>query len=221
MLLCCSCIIFYILGRIRYQLVLIPGDLIFKITEYFSELKDGLYVDIFMSGDFDAFQNGMILLSLVPYSEPLLYGSTFLSILYNPIPRFIWPSKPSPAVNQYMIDKGLGPASIGNDNFAVSLTAELYANFWWIGIIFGMILIGTISAQIWNWFLSNRHRYEAWFHIGLFCAYLLVLIRGSFHSMTAYYLMVVVNEIATRKIASMCIKIFREIRHRKICSSRY
>lgn len=201
LLLGCCGIIFYVLGRIRHHLVLLPGDFLDKITGYFSESSSSLYFDIFMSGDFDAFQNGMHLLSVVPYSKPLMWGSTFFSVVYNPIPRFIWPGKPSPTINQYLIDQELGPASVGHYNFAVSLIAELYANYWWIGVILGMFLFGIIAAYMWNWFLSNRHRHEAWFHIALFCAYMLVVTRGSFHSMTVYYLMIAITEIMTRKIA--------------------
>jgi O-antigen polysaccharide polymerase Wzy len=201
---CCYGLIFYIIGRIRYQLVLIPGDFVSRIGEYFANSKESLYLDIFMSGDFDAFQNGMYLLHLVPYYKPLMWGSTLFSVLYNPIPRFIWPGKPSPAITQYLIEEGLGPASMGHYNFAVSLIAELYANFWWVGIILGMIIVGIVSAHLWNWFLRNRQKTEAWFHIGLFCAYLLVVTRGSFHSMTAYYLMIALTEIITRMVARVC-----------------
>lgn len=197
---CCG-ILFYVFGRIRHHLVLLPGDFLNKITEYFSASSRSLYFDIFMSGDFDAFQNGMHLLSIVPYSKPLMWGATFFSVIYNPIPRFLWAGKPAPSINQYLIDEGLGPASVGHYNFAVSLIAELYANFWWIGVILGMFLFGMIAAYMWNWFLSNRNRYEAWFHIALFCAYTLMVTRGSFHSMTVYYLMIAICEFLTRKIA--------------------
>jgi len=212
-------VLFYILGRIRYQLILTPRDILQRTIEYFTNLRHGLYFDIFMAGDFDAFENGMHLLYLVPHSRPFMLGSTLISVLYNPIPRAIWPGKPAPSINQYLIEIGMGPASVGHFNFAVSLIAELYVNFWWIGVAVGMFLLGNIAARLWNWFLANRHRPEAWFHIGLFCAYLPMVTRGSFHSMTVYYLMVVVNEILSRKVAGLLAVMGRREKRSRALSS--
>jgi oligosaccharide repeat unit polymerase len=207
----CFSAIFFILGRIRYKLVLVPFEFMNRVKDFIDDSSSDIYFNFFMSGDFDAFQNGMHLLSIVPYSKPFMMGSTFFSVLYNPIPRVIWQQKPSPSIIQYLIDEELGPAAVGHTNFAVSLIAELYANFWWFGVIFGMIFLGYISAHLWNWFLTNRHRIEAWFHISLFCAYLIVVTRGSFHSMTVYYLMIVISEIITRKVALIGVHMPRQM----------
>jgi oligosaccharide repeat unit polymerase len=200
-LLVVSCLLFYTIGNIRYGVTLNPDDVRERIATNFANQERGLYHNIFMNGDFDAFQNGMVLFYLVPQVKPLMLGSTFISVLYNPIPRAIWPEKPTPSISQYLVTGGYGPAFGGHVNFAVSLIAELYVNFWWIGIAVGMLILGWIAARLWNWFLDNRYRVEAWFHIGLFCAYLPLVLRGSFHCMTVYYLMIVVTEVLIRKMS--------------------
>ena len=191
----------FLLGNVRYKHTLVPESLKESITKKALKKSVSFYQQVFMQGDFDAFENGMELMEVVPNFRPFMWGSTLLSVLYNPIPRAIWHSKPSPSSSQYLRELSLGPARVGHYNFAVSLIAELYANFWWPGIILGMGILGFISGRLWNWFNNNRYRPEAWFHIGLFGAYLFIVQRGSFHAMTVYYLMAVFNEIASRKIA--------------------
>jgi len=193
-------IFFYILRLIRYQMVLLPGTMYERMVYYFTSLKHGLYYDVFMCGDFDAFENGVALFHLVPKFYPFMWGSTLCSVLYNPIPRIVWPGKPAPSINQPLIEFGIGPAALGQRNFAVSLIAELYGNLGWIGVIVGMLALGIIAGKLWRWFLLNDKRLEAWLHIGLFSAYLPLVMRGSFHCMTVYYLMIVVNELLTRKV---------------------
>jgi len=198
---CCGFGLFYFaFGRIRVDLVLRPDVIIRQLAEYFSK---GIYTDLLTAGDFDAFQNGALLLGVVPRYRPWMWGATLLSVLYNPIPRLFWPAKPSPAPGQYLIELGLGPSIVGHNNFAVSLIAELYANFSWFGVFVGMWVLGLISRRMWEWFSQNRHRQEAWLHIGLFCAYLPLVLRGSFHSMTVYYLMVALAELLSRKLSAV------------------
>lgn len=71
-----------------------------------------------------------------------LMGESFIMFIFAPIPRLIWPEKPSvrlgPYVAQALLDlntqSGAPPSAIG----------EFYINFGMIGVIFGMFLMGVL-----------------------------------------------------------------------------
>jgi oligosaccharide repeat unit polymerase len=87
------------------------------------------------------------IIETVDSTVDLLWGSSFVSILFAPIPRVLWPEKPSvrvgPFVAQYLFDfgnqAGVPPGAVG----------ELYLNFGWIGIPLGMIVLGAFMAFLW------------------------------------------------------------------------
>lgn len=78
----------------------------------------------------------------------ILYGQSFLVAVLVPIPRIVWPEKPLIRVGPYVAQdllgiqtrSGIPPAGIG----------ELYINFRWPGVVFGMFLVGLLSALAWR-----------------------------------------------------------------------
>lgn len=71
-----------------------------------------------------------------------LYGSSYTAIVFAPIPRVLWKSKP-PIRNSYFVSKevlrvsyetGMPPGGI----------AELFLNFGWAGIFVGMFVVGIV-----------------------------------------------------------------------------
>jgi oligosaccharide repeat unit polymerase len=90
--------------------------------------------------------------NLFPDSMPFLYGKTYLDLVYQPIPRSIWPNKPLPSgflLGQlfFGIDVGAPPTIIG----------DLYMNFGGVGVFLGMILYGIVWSAIDESFLRYKH----------------------------------------------------------------
>lgn len=79
-----------------------------------------------------------------PDTIPYWGGETYIPLLVSPIPRLIWPDKPSMTLGQ---DFGHRYDLIDDDDLQTSANlpqmVELYANFGWLGIIIGMLLLGV------------------------------------------------------------------------------
>ncbi len=93
------------------------------------------------------------------------YGTTYVPLIYLPIPRFMWPDKP--AMNQYAYDLSSTSRAFAQNGMTPNLTGESYLNFGWIGcaaIPFGYLFLmqmaylrvrgqGTESAERWIYVL--------------------------------------------------------------------
>jgi oligosaccharide repeat unit polymerase len=147
-----------------------------------------VYERLYVAGDLDAFENGTLVMRLIPAVADYYYGATFVTLFVLPIPRAWWPDKPAASVN-YLLADSFGFYS---DNFAISLVAEAYANFSWPGVVLFFLLFGFLSERMYAAAVRERDNPENWVHLGFYCAYIILVMRGSFQSMTSYYLMVVV-----------------------------
>lgn len=80
--------------------------------------------------------------------EGHLWGESFTLVLIAPIPRILWPDKPSVRVGQYVgtdiyqrkNKSGVPPSIIG----------ELFLNFGWVGVFLGMALLGNFCRRLFN-----------------------------------------------------------------------
>ncbi len=218
---------FYLQKRIRWATILIlAGAFIWFFVAYgnarylsFFEARpmvgalsvsapmnlNNIYERLFLSGDMDAFENGTLVMQLIPDHEHFFYGGTFATLLVLPIPRAWWPGKPAASVN-YMLADYYGFYS---DNFAISLQAETYANFYWPGIMVVFGVLGILSSRLYCKTLILRQDPERWIHLGLFSAYIVLVMRGSFHSMTSFYLMIVVWMVAS----GLMVRILSRLKH--------
>jgi oligosaccharide repeat unit polymerase len=190
----------YAQGRLRYEFAF--SSVVQEWEERLDPGEEGLYYSFFMKGDFDAFENGIAVLNAVPRDHDFLYGRSILSLLYNPIPRIWWPDKPTLGSASILEATQFGRRAGGEFNIAVCLPAELYVNFSWPGVIFGMMLFGYLSRTFYETWAISPNRSKGLVNLGLFCAYILLVLRGSFHSMTAYYLYVVSWMIFSSVVAS-------------------
>jgi hypothetical protein len=86
--------------------------------------------------------------------EPL-QGWSYVIAFLAPIPRAIWPDKPSIALGRFY--GGL----FGGDeitSYAISTLGEVYINFLLPGVIIGMLLYGVAYRWIWNMFVEHLPR---------------------------------------------------------------
>jgi len=92
-----------------------------------------------------------VVVEATPGAVPYWYGESYVTIFTTFIPRFLWPDKPSKNLGQAF---GHRYSFIGDDDTWTSWNfpqlAEMYANFGWWGIIFGMPLLGLIYRLIYG-----------------------------------------------------------------------
>jgi len=89
-----------------------------------------------------------------PNQMSYLWGKSFFWLVLMPIPRVIWPNKPTTlgiVIKRTLFDKyamggGVPPSWIG----------ELYLNFHVIGVILGSLLFGYVSAKVYDYYLKRQ-----------------------------------------------------------------
>lgn len=104
--------------------------------------------------DFANFDYLAFIVDTVPEkTETYTYGTQYLQIVTEPIPRKIWKDKPlgSPIqffdLNNYGNFNGLTPSLIGDG----------WMSGGWLGVLATMILAGALLGAAYNWFARNQH----------------------------------------------------------------
>jgi len=120
-------------------------------------------------------------ITMFPKERDFLYGSTYLAILVNPIPREFFPSKP---VGIGAIIGDVDPISRAGTSISITFFGEAYANFGIIGVILVPFIGGVISKIIFN-YIRNNFNNEA---IKIMYLYILpfytIEVRGGFLEIT-------------------------------------
>lgn len=139
---------------------------------------------ILRGGDFEAFEKGMLIMQLIPSYDPPYLGSSFATLFVMPIPRMLWPDKPAVSPTDTIVK--WYPKT--PDNFAITLIGEAYANGLWPGIIVVLFAFGLVSAWVFKRRIAQPSDVEGLVWMGLYMAYAILVTRGSFHTMTSYFL---------------------------------
>ena len=159
-----------------------------SLTEQFetqtSDVLENATSYFLQGGDFEAFEKGMLVIEAIPSDESPYWGKTFATLLIMPIPRIFWPGKPEGSLTDTIIKR----YPLIPENFAVTFIGEAYGNFLWPGVILIFLLFGLISAKVYRHNISPQPVVKSYVLIGLYMAYVILVMRGSFHSMTSYYL---------------------------------
>ncbi len=102
----------------------------------------------------EMFRELLYIADVVPSEHPHLLGTTYWAQLINPIPRFLWPSKPLGFGVEYAAWHGYD-ALAGGPNMAPGIIGEMYANFGILGVVI-CSFIGGFLCRAWD-FLRERH----------------------------------------------------------------
>jgi len=105
---------------------------------------------------------------LTPERVPYWMGKTYLTLLWTPIPRVIFPWKPEKTLGQEFGHRYgfLDPFDL-TTSCNLSQLIEMYANFGIIGVIIGMFIVGVIYRSL-NEMLCHPKAGEGGLLIGLF-----------------------------------------------------
>lgn len=91
-----------------------------------------------------------VVVSRVPGEEGLLFGKSYLTVLANPVPRGLWPGKPS------FVDSEAARTFWGVDwGLPIGAVAEAYWNFWIPGVLFAFALFGVFHRWLWRWLVTH------------------------------------------------------------------
>ena len=123
---------------------------------YKSESASGeLFLQEFMTR-FMAYEELVRILDRTGSSVEPQAGKTFLETFYGLVPRALWPEKPD-GVPMVAGEVFLDHAAVGQVYWFPTMTwpGELYWNFFWPGIIFGMIASGISCRAVYAYFRSN------------------------------------------------------------------
>lgn len=93
-----------------------------------------------------------VIVQRVPQAYPYQYGKTFLSILWEPIPRTLWPGKPPVRIGPV-----IGPPVFGFNVDRVSgdppgILGELWLNGGVFIVVAGMALLGAMIRRVERWY---------------------------------------------------------------------
>ena len=117
---------------------------------------------------------------LTPKTVPYWMGKTYQTLLWMPIPRIIYPDKPTKVLGQTFGHRyGLLHHSDYTTSYNFPQLVEMYANFGVMGVIIGMFIIGIIYRAIYE-MLCHPKAGEGGILIGLFIFMGLVNIESDF-----------------------------------------
>ncbi len=104
---------------------------------------------------------------LTPERIPYWMGKTYLTLLWMPLPRLLFPWKPEKTLGQQFGHRyGLLAPSDTTTSFNFPQLIEMYANFGAFGVIAGMFIMGMIYRAIYE-MLCHQDSAEGGFLIGL------------------------------------------------------
>jgi len=133
-------------------IIVIPIIILFSIFIGNSSEENLQHASYLFSGEyFGGLASFMHILKYIGEGLGPYYGRTFISLLYYPIPRVLWPNKPVSAGRLILLP--FYPNQGGG--VGLSLTAELFLNFLFPGILIGMIFYGVISRAFYFYLKKN------------------------------------------------------------------
>ena len=118
-------------------------------------------------------------------------GDTYAATLAFPVPRFLWPGKPSGGNAWFTSTYYPGYYSIGQTQTSISLVGEAYANFGEVGVAAVGLLFGLILSVLYRRLLRARG-VRTVLEYSILLGYALTILRGdAYHSLSSAALSIV------------------------------
>lgn len=131
-------------------------------------------------------------------SKEFSYGNaTVGDLLLAPIPSTLFPNKPLTARNELLIKTFGGPCNAYYGGLCpdFSIIGTFYQDFWYIGVIFGMVLTGLGTGVIWRWYLVSKDSPYAVVLASSWSVFLPIIIRAGFMPAFAWSLYFIIPSL--------------------------
>lgn len=112
-----------------------------------TEAKEPLEVLAEHESERQRFSAVVLIMKEFPENEPFLMGKSWTSLAVLFVPRWIWPDK----VNYFEWQDDRIIIKLVGSNTPAPYYAVFYANFWWLGVIFGPLLFGMFHRGLYEW----------------------------------------------------------------------
>lgn len=166
-----------------------------------SSYAEMVVFDRLLAGTVDVMPTLVLALDVTPGILPFQLGGTYQCLLFSPVPRVLYPDKPtSPA--------GIFTGACAPDYLAEgssippSLMGEFYLNFSWPGVLIGMVLVGM--AWKWMWGYLSRSP-SCPLRLSVFAvtfAHMFPWLRGESMGPTISYLILLLPILALSRLAA-------------------
>jgi oligosaccharide repeat unit polymerase len=173
---------------LRFTIYLIIGFLVFlplkyigklvqqganfeDLIEFASEYRESLRIGA--NADFSFLDMYASILTLIDQHGKYYYGSTYLNLLINPIPRPFWAEKPS--MMQWMTDISTPTRNLKQLGATATIYGESFVNFGFLGVVFIPFLFAKYSAR-WYFKSLNAHPQSANLYLYLYFSTITVLV---------------------------------------------
>ena len=106
-----------------------------------------------------------------------------------PIPRILFPSKPTTARNEILTNLFGAPCdAVGGFCPDFSVVGTFFQDGWYVGVVLGMVLLGAASAAVWQRYLRARDNPYAVLLASSWAVFLPILVRAGFMPAFAWFL---------------------------------
>jgi hypothetical protein len=119
---------------------------------------------------------------LLERPSSFFYGrATVGDLLLAPIPHVVVPGKPTTARNELLIRAfGSECTAVGGTCPDFTAVGTFYQDFWWPGIVLGMLALGLASARLWERHLASPQRHTPLLFAATWTVFLPIVLRAGF-----------------------------------------
>ncbi len=133
----------------------------------------------------------------VPRQVPYLDGSSYLETLVFPIPRSLWHSKPAGKITG--LTHVFDPSDAG---LAFPEFGEMYANFGFLGLVLGSILVGLLVEWLWLRLAKTPSLREAVLVSVAYAVLAQLFVRGAIAPMAVTFLgLIIATLVVCRRLS--------------------
>lgn len=109
---------------------------------------------LFGGANLASIESTSTIVQYVPSEIPYLRGQTFWWTVLTPIPRVLWPEKPTQTIGIYL-KRLLENTAANTGGVPPSWLGELYINYGLFAVVLGNLLLGGLSRQVRFWFMAH------------------------------------------------------------------
>jgi oligosaccharide repeat unit polymerase len=136
------------------MILLLQFQVLYRSAFTRSDLSSNFFIRILtLDRNIDYYQETLLAVALVPAYHDFFRESVLFQFFTSPIPRFIWPAKPSARlVWFYSLFRWNVDIDETGGNVFPGIIGQFYMSWGWGGPIIAGILMGWLAASIGHWF---------------------------------------------------------------------